>query len=64
MDDARNTDNAWLETVATLYHDRDNKIFHKLDLESHDKDILVRWMDVSAPLVLRRLHTKFILEAC
>ena len=36
VDDPRNTDNAWMETVAMLYHDHDGAGLSKLALQAGD----------------------------
>lgn len=60
VDDARNTDNAWLETVATNYHDESGDIFHRLKLQSQDPVLKLVWMDTSAALKTRETHQAHI----
>ncbi|XP_066594168.1 ADP-ribose pyrophosphatase, mitochondrial isoform X2 [Prorops nasuta] len=60
VDDPRNTDNAWMETVAYNFHDDDGTIVGKLALTAGDDATNVRWMDVSKSLNLYANHTEFI----
>ena len=55
VDDPQNTDNAWVETVAYLFHDEYNLY----------NDILsqCRWLDVSDDLNLYANHKKFVMLA-
>jgi hypothetical protein len=36
VDDPRNTDNAWMETVAYLFHDNDGQAFRDVVLNAGD----------------------------
>ena len=47
IDDLRNTDNAWIETVAINFHDEDGGFLAKLNFEAGDDAISVCWVDVS-----------------
>jgi len=47
MDDPRNTDNAWIETVATWKHLPDD-VASRLNPHAGDDAIAVRWMDIEA----------------
>lgn len=60
VDDPRNTDNAWIETVALNFHDEDNNTFGQLPLTAGDDACNVRWMDADAKLNLYASHSEFI----
>lgn len=60
VDDPRNTDNAWIETVALNFHDEDNNTFGQLPLMAGDDACNVRWMDVDAKLNLYASHSELI----
>lgn len=62
VDDPRNTDNAWIETIAFNFHDEDNSILGQLTLTAGDDASNVRWMDASAKLNLYASHVEFIRE--
>ena len=56
MDDPRNTDNAWMETVAINYHDSNGNTFSKLKLVAGSDAKDVAWKDVSKDLQLYANH--------
>lgn len=60
VDDPRNTDNAWMETVALNFHDEDGSEVGKLTLTSGDDACNIKWMDVNACLNLYANHSEFI----
>ncbi|XP_032686867.1 ADP-ribose pyrophosphatase, mitochondrial [Odontomachus brunneus] len=60
VDDPRNTDNAWMETVAINFHDEDNSVVGKLALKAGDDARNVRWMDVNRQINLYANHSEFI----
>lgn len=60
VDDPRNTDNAWMETVAINFHDEDNSVVGKLALKAGDDACNVRWMDVNHQINLYANHSEFI----
>lgn len=60
VDDHRNTDNAWMETVARNFHDTDGSILVDLRLEAGDDAGSVRWMDASDEIVLNANHKLFV----
>lgn len=60
VDDPRNTDNAWIETVAQNFHDGDNNTFGQLPLTAGDDACNVRWMDADSKLSLYASHSLFI----
>ena len=60
VDDPRNTDNAWIETCATNFHDENGNTVGNMVLEAGDDASNVRWMDVNKSLDLYASHSKFI----
>ncbi|XP_014248972.1 ADP-ribose pyrophosphatase, mitochondrial isoform X6 [Cimex lectularius] len=60
VDDPRNTDNAWMETVAQNFHDEDGSSVSKLNLQAGDDAIGVCWLDISKDLKLYASHSDFI----
>lgn len=60
VDDPRNTDNAWMETVALNFHDDDNSILGKITLTAGDDARNVKWMDINNTLNLYANHSEFI----
>ncbi|KOC67331.1 ADP-ribose pyrophosphatase, mitochondrial [Habropoda laboriosa] len=60
VDDPRNTDNAWMETVALNFHDYDNSIVGKITLVAGDDARNVKWMDIDKSLNLYANHSEFI----
>lgn len=59
-DDPRNTDNAWMETVAMNFHDESGSAFSKLQLEAGDDAGAVTWVSASRQLELYASHKHFI----
>lgn len=60
VDDPRNTDNAWMETVAMNFHDEDSSVVGKLALQAGDDARNVRWMDMNHEINLYANHSEFI----
>jgi len=60
VDDPRNTDNAWMETVAINFHDEENNVVGKLALKAGDDARNVRWMDINKEINLYANHSEFI----
>lgn len=60
VDDPRNTDNAWMETVASHFHDEQGTAVGALALEAGDDAVGVRWMDLTAGLRLYASHSHFL----
>nr|CAH7760314.1 unnamed protein product [Callosobruchus chinensis] len=60
VDDPRNTDNAWMETVAVNFHDEDGTRAGKFDLKAGDDAQSVKWMDIDGDLKLYASHSQFI----
>lgn len=60
VDDPRNTDNAWLETVVQSFHDGGNKVFKNFELKAGDDASNVQWMDIDSSIELYATHKEFI----
>lgn len=60
VDDPRNTDNSWMETVAVNFHDENGTFLSKLKFEAGDDAIGIHWMDVSKDVKLYASHAKLI----
>lgn len=60
VDDPRNTDNAWMETVAINFHDEDGSTLNGIALDAGDDATNVRWVTVDKQLDLYASHSKFI----
>ncbi|XP_047491843.1 ADP-ribose pyrophosphatase, mitochondrial-like [Penaeus chinensis] len=61
VDDPRNTDNAWMETVAYNFHDsKPDALLYKLQLHAGDDAQAVKWQDISHKLDLYASHRDFI----
>lgn len=60
VDDPRNTDNAWIETFASNFHDENGNTLGNMKLEAGDDATNVRWVDVNRKLNLYANHVKFI----
>ncbi|XP_070175133.1 transient receptor potential cation channel subfamily M member-like 2 [Littorina saxatilis] len=61
-DDARNTDNAWLETCVVNYHDDTGDILYNFDLRAGQGTSAVSWLTVSSKIgvVLHGSHSYFL----
>lgn len=46
VDDPRNTDNSWMETIAYNFHDEDGNVFSNIQLSAGDDAKRVKWMDI------------------
>ena len=46
VDDPRNTDNAWMETSCTLFHDKSGKLTENLELDAGDDAADCQWVTV------------------
>lgn len=64
VDDPRNTDNAWMETVAINFHDGKGKYLDKFSLEAGDDAASVSWIDLDKPLDLYASHVTLIQRVC
>lgn len=60
VDDPRNTDNAWMETVAVNFHDETGEKVGKFELHAGDDAAKVKWVDVDSSLKLYASHSDFI----
>ncbi|XP_072921464.1 ADP-ribose pyrophosphatase, mitochondrial-like isoform X3 [Hemitrygon akajei] len=60
VDDPRNTDNAWMETVAMNFHDETGDSVGKLNLQAGDDAGAVKWMDIEEKQKLYASHTDFL----
>ena len=60
VDDPRNTDNAWMETVAVNFHDDSGTSGGLFPVCAGDDAVNVRWMDISRDLKLYASHSDFI----
>lgn len=60
VDDPRNTDNAWIETVAVNFHDKDGDVMQSIDLEAGDDAQGVRWVDIDQSIQLYANHRELI----
>eukprot|EP00096_Caligus_rogercresseyi_P004086 TRINITY_DN18226_c0_g1_i1.p1 TRINITY_DN18226_c0_g1~~TRINITY_DN18226_c0_g1_i1.p1 ORF type:complete len:300 (-),score=63.88 TRINITY_DN18226_c0_g1_i1:1-900(-) len=60
VDDPRNTDNAWMETTAFLFHDEDGKEIASFDLKAGDDAVDLKWIDISNALELYASHSDLI----
>ncbi|XP_038676461.1 ADP-ribose pyrophosphatase, mitochondrial-like isoform X2 [Scyliorhinus canicula] len=60
VDDPRNTDSAWVETVATNFHDDTGDSVGQLDLQSGDDAGHVQWSDIDQKLQLYATHSHFL----
>ncbi|XP_015772187.1 PREDICTED: ADP-ribose pyrophosphatase, mitochondrial-like [Acropora digitifera] len=52
LDDQRNTDNAWVETVAMNFHDETGKMLSSLDFEDEKGAPVVLWQELSGQIKL------------
>ncbi|VDK86812.1 unnamed protein product [Litomosoides sigmodontis] len=59
VDDPRNTDNAWIETVVVNFHDTDDRL-KNVKLRAGDDAIKLRWITVSENEKLYASHEDFI----
>lgn len=60
VDDPRNTDNSWMETVAVNFHDEDGSIFSKFELHAGDDAGAVQWMALDPTVSIYANHLDFI----
>merc|ERR1719189_3146489 len=63
VDDPRNTDNAWMETVAYLFHDDTGKQIGQFQLKAGDDAKALQWMDIDESLNLYTSHKMFLMLA-
>ncbi|XP_047427154.1 ADP-ribose pyrophosphatase, mitochondrial [Mugil cephalus] len=60
VDDPRNTDNAWMETVAVNFHDDSGDSVSELPLQAGDDAGQVQWMDVDSSVPFYASHSRFL----
>lgn len=60
VDDPRNTDNAWMETVAVNFHEDNGTFLQHLCLQAGDDAMNVRWTDLSSELKLYASHSHIL----
>lgn len=62
VDDWRNTDNGWMETVAYNFHDEDGSTVGALKLHAGDDAVGVRWVDITPNIKLYASHEGIVRE--
>ncbi|XP_072549252.1 ADP-ribose pyrophosphatase, mitochondrial isoform X2 [Salminus brasiliensis] len=60
VDDPRNTDNSWMETVAVNFHDETGDSVSELPLQAGDDAGQVKWIDVDSSQPLYASHSSFL----
>ncbi|KAL3314579.1 Nudix (Nucleoside diphosphate linked moiety X)-type motif 9 [Cichlidogyrus casuarinus] len=60
VDDPRNTDNAWMETVAMNFHDESGEGLGKVPLTGGDDAVAVKWTEINSNLKLYASHKNMI----
>ncbi|XP_035254081.1 ADP-ribose pyrophosphatase, mitochondrial isoform X1 [Anguilla anguilla] len=60
VDDPRNTDNSWMETVAVNFHDETGDSVSELPLQAGDDAGQVTWVDVGSAVPLYASHSQFL----
>ncbi len=63
VDDPRNTDNAWMETTAFLFHDETGDEIGQFNLKAGDDAQALQWMDVDATVDLYASHKDIVKKA-
>lgn len=62
VDDPRNTDNAWIETIAVHFHDNTGTDVGALPLTAGDDAADASWIDIDSKLNLYASHSTFFKE--
>ncbi|XP_068633753.1 ADP-ribose pyrophosphatase, mitochondrial [Battus philenor] len=62
VDDPRNTDNSWMETVAYNFHDEDGTKVGALKLNAGDDAVGVQWVDITPDIKLYASHKDIVSE--
>ncbi|KOB64156.1 ADP-ribose pyrophosphatase, mitochondrial [Operophtera brumata] len=62
IDDHRNTDNAWMESVANSFHDETGDTVGALSLHAGDDAVGVQWADITPQLKLYGSHKQMVDE--
>ncbi|XP_057307881.1 transient receptor potential cation channel subfamily M member 7-like isoform X2 [Hydractinia symbiolongicarpus] len=52
IEDPRNTDDAWIESVVINYHDQDGRVISKYLESKYASDLHLEWMDISSKIPL------------
>ncbi|XP_050680065.1 ADP-ribose pyrophosphatase, mitochondrial isoform X2 [Leptidea sinapis] len=60
VDDPRNTDNAWMETIAYNFHDETGAVVGNIKLQAGDDAIGVQWVDITPDIILYASHKDII----
>lgn len=60
VDDERNTDNAWIETVAYNFHDELGTKIGALQLSAGDDAMNVKWCDIDGNMLLHANHVTIV----
>merc|ERR1712096_546261 len=60
VDDPRNTDNAWMETVAFSFHDNTGSSVGQFPLHAGDDAAKVCWMELSSKVSLYASHKDIV----
>lgn len=60
MDDPRNTDNAWMETVAYNFHDDSGAVVGDIKLCAGDDAGKAKWMDLNRNVELYASHKEIV----
>ncbi|VVC91232.1 unnamed protein product [Leptidea sinapis] len=60
VDDPRNTDNAWMETIAYNFHDEIGAVVGNIKLQAGDDAIGVQWVDITPDINLYASHKDII----
>jgi len=60
VDDPRNTDNAWMETVAFNFHDPTGMEVGQLTLQAGDDAGAIQWMKLSSQVTLYASHKELV----
>lgn len=60
VDDPRNTDNAWMETIACNFHDETGDLIGNLCLKGGDDATSATWIELNRGLKLFASHYDFV----
>jgi len=60
VDDPRNTDNSWMETVAFNFHDSTGEEVGRFPLKAGDDATAIQWMEIDSSLNLYASHKQFV----
>jgi len=63
VDDPRNTDNAWMETVAVNFHDETGNRVGGMQLKAGDDAKNLKWQEINKDILLYASHKDFIRNA-